>query len=74
MKNIRNITTNGVKIPNECDCLWCGGKMERRGVTRLGSGVNTFALWCSSCGAVVIHAHEYNRKIDSFEITFKMEE
>lgn len=71
---MRVSSINGIKIPDECACMWCGGTMERRGITRVGSGVNTFSLWCQRCGAVVIHARDFNRKIESCDIQFNFEE
>ncbi len=71
---IKNIENNGVKIPNECECIWCGGKMERAGANYMGAGVNQFALWCKDCGVVVIHAKDWQRKINGFSIKFEFEE
>lgn len=65
---------NGVKIPNECDCIWCGSKMKRGGDLIMGSGVNQFALWCNNCGAVLIHAKEYGRKINGCSIKFEFDD
>lgn len=71
--NIKTVTNNGVRIPNECTCMWCGSKMERRGANYLGAGVNRFALWCDTCGAVVIHAKDFSRKIKGFSVKFDLE-
>lgn len=71
---IKNVVNNGVEIPNECKCLWCGGNMERRGANYMGGGVNHFALWCKDCGAVVIHAKDFRRKINGFSIKFECED
>lgn len=71
---IKNVENNGVKIPNGCDCIWCGGKMERGGANYTGFGTNQFALWCKDCGAVVIHARNWGRKINGFSIKFEFEE
>ncbi len=70
---IKNIVNNGVQIPNECKCLWCGGNMERRGQCYMGGGVNQFALWCKDCGAVIIHAKNFGNKIRGFSIKFEFE-
>lgn len=71
---IKNIENNGVKIPNKCKCIWCGGTMERGGANYMGAGVNQFAMWCKNCGAVVIHAKDWRRKIKGFSINFEFEE
>lgn len=68
--NVNSI--NGIKIPNECACMWCGGRMERRGPTTLGSGINSFFLQCPRCGAIVMHACDFGHKIESCEVTFKL--
>ena len=26
---IKSVVNNGVQIPNECTCIWCGSKMKR---------------------------------------------
>ena len=54
---IKNVVNNGVQIPNECTCIWCGSKMRRGGANRMGAGVNSFALWCNNCGAAVSYTH-----------------
>ncbi len=69
-----NVINNGVSIPNKCTCMWCGGEMERRGITYMGAGTNTFALWCDNCGAVVIHSRNFDKKIRGFEIKWEYEE
>lgn len=33
---IGSVVNNGVQIPNECTCIWCGGKMKRGGANRMG--------------------------------------
>ena len=71
---IKTIVNNGVTLPNKCDCIWCGSKMKRGGANYMGSGVNQFALWCDNCGAVVIHAKDFNRKINGFSIKFEFKE
>ena len=71
---INTVINNGTAIPNECDCIWCGSKMERRGANYMGSGVNQFVLWCDNCGAVVIHAKDFERKIDSVTCTFEFKD
>ena len=63
-----------MKIPNECECFWCGSKMHRKGETYMGSCTNQFSLWCDNCGAVVIHAKNFNRKIDSVSINYNFKE
>lgn len=63
-----------MRIPDYCKCLWCNGTMVRRGATRIGFGINTFSLWCQNCGAIVIHAKDSSKTIDSFEITFSFQE
>lgn len=35
---IKNVVNNGVQIPNECTCIWCGSKMRRGGANRMGAG------------------------------------
>ena len=40
----------------------------------MGSGVNSFALWCEFCGAVVHHAHDFGRKIKGLAIKYDFEE
>lgn len=71
---IITVRNNGVTIPNECNCIWCGSKMKRKGTNYMGSGVNQFALWCDNCGAVLIHAKDFHRKIDGFSIKFDLKE
>ena len=73
-RGIKTITNNGVTIPNECNCIWCGGKMKRDGASYMGAGVNKFALWCDDCGAVVVHAKDFRRKINGFSVKFYFEE
>ena len=34
---IKNVVNNGVQIPNECTCIWCGSKMRRGGANRMGA-------------------------------------
>jgi hypothetical protein len=65
---IKNVVNNGVQIPNECTCIWCGSKMRRGGANRMGAGVNSFALWCNNCGAVVVHACDFGKKITGYEV------
>ena len=61
---------NGMKIPAECDCIWCGSKMKQ-GSLVMGSGVNEFSYWCNNCGAVVIHARDSSdRKINEYSIKY----
>ena len=74
MGAIKNIVSNGVRIPNECDCIWCGSKMHRAGANYMGAGTNQFALWCENCGAVLIHAKNFSKKIDGFSINFTYKE
>lgn len=33
---IKNVVNNGVQVPNECACIWCGSKMRRGGANRMG--------------------------------------
>lgn len=56
---IKSVVNNGVQIPNECTCIWCGSKMRLGGATRMGAGVNSFSLWCDNCGSVVVHACDF---------------
>ncbi len=65
---IKSVVNNGVQIPNECTCIWCGSKMRRGGANRMGAGVNSFALWCDNCGAVAIHACDFEKKITGYEV------
>lgn len=65
---------NGATIPDECDCIWCGGKMHNAGITYMGSGINQFAMWCDDCGAVVINARHSLKKIDGFSIEYRFDE
>lgn len=30
--------------------------------------VNSFALWCDNCGAVVVHACDFGKKITGYEV------
>lgn len=69
----KNVVNNGVQIPNECTCIWCGSKMRRGGANRMGAGVNSFALWCSNCGAVVVHACDFGKKITGYEVKWDVE-
>lgn len=70
---VKTVINNGVTIPNEADCIWCGSKMQRGGACHMGAGVNQFALWCNNCGAVVIHAKNFGRKITGFTTKFDCE-
>lgn len=36
---IKSVVNNGVQIPNECTCIWCGSKMRRGGANRMGAVV-----------------------------------
>lgn len=65
-----SVINNGVEIPNQCKCIWCGGEMERRGANYMGSGVNSFTMWCNNCGAIAHHARDFSRKISDFEIKY----
>ena len=65
---VKSVVNNGVQIPNECTCIWCGSKMNRGGAIRIGVGVNSFALWCDNCGAVVVHACAFGKKITGYEV------
>ena len=65
---VKSVVNNGVQIPNECTCVWCGSKMKRGGAIRIGVGVNSFALWCDNCGAVVVHACDFGKKITGYEV------
>lgn len=65
---IENVVNNGVQIPNECTCIWCGSKMRRGGANRMGAGVNSFTLWCDNFGAVVVHACDFGKKITGYEV------
>lgn len=71
-EKIKTVINNGVEIPNECDCIWCSGKMHRKGACYMGAGTNQFALWCENCGAVVIHAKNFYREISGFNIKFDL--
>ena len=71
MKEI-TVINNGVESPNECNCIWCGGKMKRRGANYMGAGVNQFSLFCDNCGAVVIHAVDFGKKIKGFSIKYDL--
>lgn len=69
-KRIGTIISNGVMIPTECICFYCGSTMER-GFVSMGSGVNEVTYWCPKCGALSIHAKDSsNRKINEFSITY----
>ena len=70
---IKNVVNNGVQIPNECTCIWCGSNMRRGGANRMGAGVNSFALWCDNCGAVVVHARDFGKKITGYEVKWDVE-
>lgn len=59
-----------VGIPDTIPCPWCGGTMERKGATHLGSGVNSYTMWCK-CGGIIHFAKDYDRPIKAFEITYK---
>lgn len=61
-------------IPNTCKCLWCNGTMERRGITQMGFGLNTFSLWCDKCGAIVIHVKHTSKKIKELNTEVKYQE
>lgn len=69
----KTVVNNGVQIPNECKCIWCGGTMHRAGANYMGAGVNQFALWCNDCGAVVIHAKNFGKKITGFSLKCECE-
>ena len=42
--------------------------MQRGGANRMDAGVNSFALWCDNCGAVVVHACDFRKKIIGYEV------
>lgn len=67
------IVNNGVSIPDECECIWCKGTMKRKGANYMGSGTNSFTMWCENCGAIQHHALNFERKIKSFSIEYKFE-
>ena len=71
---IKNVINNGVKIPNECTCIWCGSKMRQAGPIHMGAGVNSFALWCNNCGAVTVHARDFGKKITGYEVKWNVEQ
>lgn len=71
---IKNVVNNGVQIPNECTCIWCGSKMRHGGANRMGAGVNSFALWCDNCGAVVVHACDFGKKITGYEVKWDVKQ
>lgn len=52
--------------------LWCGSKMKR-GANRMGAGVNSFSLWCDNCGAVVVHACNFGKKITGYEVKWDVQ-
>ena len=43
-------------------------QMRRGGANRMGAGVNSFSLWCDNCGAVVVHACDFGKKITGYEV------
>ena len=47
--------------------------MHRGGANRMGAGVNSFALWCSNCGAVVVNARDFGKKITGYEVKWDVE-
>ena len=71
---IKSVVNNRVKIPNKCTCIWCGSKMRRGGANRMGAGVNSFALWCDNCGAVVVHACDFGKKITGYEVKWDVKQ
>ena len=42
--------------------------MKRAGANIMGSGVNSFALWCDNCGAVVVHACDFGKKLQDMRL------
>lgn len=64
-----------MKTPNQPKCPWCEGTMEKRGISRLGSGLNYFSMWCTKCNAVAFHVNPGTKKIESIdhEIHYKEE-
>lgn len=46
--------------------------MKRGGAIRIGAGVNSFALWCDNCGAVVVHACDFGKKITGYEVKWNV--
>ena len=63
----------GLKHTGRCTCIWCGSKMKRGGATHVGAGVNSFSLWCDNCGAVVVHACNFGKKITGYEVKWDVE-
>lgn len=47
--------------------------MRRRDAIMMGTGVNSFALWCDNCGAVVIHACDFGKKITGYDVKWDTE-
>ena len=73
MQNMK-FSNNGVEIPNESTCIWCGGNMHRGGGTFMGSGINSFTMWCENCGSITHHAKDSSRRISGFDIKFEFKE
>ena len=48
--------------------------MRRGGANRMGAGVNSFALWCDNCGAVVVHACDFGKKITGYEVKWDVKQ
>lgn len=67
------VINNGVEIPDKCKCMWCGSEMRSGGARYFGAGVNQFALWCDNCGAIVIHAKDFGKKITGFSVNYETE-
>ena len=62
-----------MKIPNVMTCHWCNGSLIRRGTTHLGSGTNSFTMFCNSCGSVAHFAHNSSFKIGGLEVRHILE-
>ena len=65
---------NHVFIPREMQCFWCNGKMEEKGVTKMGSGDNYVTYWCEDCGGVAHFCINSENPIKSFTVKYKHEE
>ena len=61
-----------VRIPDTMPCPWCGKTMERKGATYIGSGINSYTLWCE-CGGIAHFAKDSDRPIHEIEILYRRE-
>ena len=61
-------------IPEKMKCVWCNGTMYCNGPVKLGSGINSFTMFCSDCGAVAHFAKNSDREIGGVVVHYMYKE